>query len=81
VITFRKNDELREIVKQTPIDRILVETDAPYLTPEPVRKIKTNEPAFVAHTAAVVAQVKGVSFEEIDQITTDNATRFYQWRG
>ena len=80
VITFKKNDELREVVKRTPMDRILVETDAPYLTPEPVRKIKTNEPAFVAHTARVVAEVKGVSFEEIDRITTENAIRFYGWR-
>jgi TatD DNase family protein len=78
-ITFKKNDELREIVKQTPIDRILVETDAPYLTPEPMRKFKTNEPGFVVHTARVVAQVKGVSYEEIDRITSENAMRLYRW--
>jgi TatD DNase family protein len=79
VITFKRNDELREIVKQTPIDRILMETDAPYLTPEPMRKTKTNEPSFVIHTARVVADVKGVSFGEIDHITTGNAKRLYQW--
>lgn len=78
-ITFKKNDELREIVKETPMDRILVETDAPYLTPEPMRKIKTNEPSFVVHTARVVAEVKGVSYEEIDRITSENARRFYRW--
>ena len=79
VVTYKKNDELRAIVKSTPMVRILVETDAPYLTPEPVRKAKANEPAFVMHTAAVVAQVTGVSLEEIDRITTDNAHGFYQW--
>jgi TatD DNase family protein len=78
-ITYKKNDDLRAIVKQTPLERILVETDAPYLTPEPVRKIKTNEPAFVVHTAAMVAQVKGVSVEEVDRITTANARLFYRW--
>jgi TatD DNase family protein len=79
VITFAKNDELREIVKMTPLDRVLVETDAPYLTPEPVRKIKTNEPAFVAHTARIAAQVKGMAYEEFDRVATANALRFYRW--
>jgi TatD DNase family protein len=79
VITFAKNDELRETVKLTPIDRLLVETDAPYLTPEPVRKVKTNEPAFVAHTARVTAQVKGLAYEEFDRVATENALRFYRW--
>jgi TatD DNase family protein len=79
VITFKKNDELREIVKMTPIDRLLVETDAPYLTPEPVRKIKTNEPSFVVHTARVAAEVKGVSYEEFDRDVGENASRFYRW--
>jgi TatD DNase family protein len=80
VITFKRNDELREIVRQTPLDRILVETDAPYLTPEPMRKIKTNEPSFVAHAARVVGEVKGLSYEEIDRTTTANAKDFYQWK-
>ena len=79
VITFKKNDELREIVKMTPIDRLLVETDAPYLSPEPVRNVKTNEPAFVAHTAHVAAQVKGLAYEEFDRVATANAERFYRW--
>ena len=79
VITFKKNDELREIVRETPLDRILAETDAPYLTPEPVRNIKTNEPSFVVHTARMVADLKGVSYEHIDRIMTANAMRLYQW--
>ncbi len=80
VITFKRNDDLREVVRRTPMDRILVETDAPYLSPEPVRNVKTNEPSFVMHTAAMVAKVKGVSLEEIDRITTENALRFYRWQ-
>jgi len=80
VITFKKNDELRDIVAMTPIDRLLVETDAPYLSPEPVRNVKTNEPAFVAHTARVAAQVKGLAYEEFDRVATENALRFYRWR-
>jgi len=79
VITFKKNDELREIVTMTPIDRLLVETDAPYLSPEPVRSVKTNEPAFVAHTARVAAQVKRLAYEEFDRVATENAIRFYRW--
>jgi TatD DNase family protein len=79
VITFKKNDELREIVKMTPMDRLLVETDAPYLTPEPMRKVKTNEPSFVVHTARVAAEVKGMSYEEFDRIVTANALTFYRW--
>jgi TatD DNase family protein len=67
------------VVRQTPLDQVLVETDAPYLSPEPVRKEKTNEPSFVVHTARVVGEVKGVSYDQIDQITTENARRFYQW--
>ena len=79
VITFKKNDELREILKMTPIDRLLVETDAPYLTPEPVRKIKTNEPSFVVHTARIAAEIKGMAYEEFDRVVSDNAARFYRW--
>jgi TatD DNase family protein len=79
VITFRKNDELREAVKLTPNDRILVETDAPYLSPEPVRSAKTCEPSFVVHTARVAAHLKGIANEDFDRMTTENALRFYRW--
>jgi len=78
-ITYKKSDELREVVKMTPLDRLVVETDAPYLSPEPMRKQKTNEPAFVMHTARMVAELKGKSLEEIDAITTANASRFFGW--
>ena len=58
---------------------MVVETDAPYLTPEPMRKQKTNEPALVVHVAEVVAREKGVSVAEIDRLTTENAERFFGW--
>jgi TatD DNase family protein len=76
-VTFKKNDALREAVRLTPADRMLVETDAPYLTPEPHRSQKTNEPAMVVHVAATVARVKVMSVEEVDRVTTDNAARFF----
>jgi TatD DNase family protein len=79
-VTFKKNDALREAVALTPPERMLVETDAPYLTPEPHRAQKTNEPAMVVHVAATVARVKGMSVREVDQTTTDNAASFFGWR-
>lgn len=77
--TFKKSDEIRQTIALAPMDRILVETDSPYLTPEPMRKQKTNEPALVVHVAATVAHMKRVSIEEIDQITSANAAAFYGW--
>jgi TatD DNase family protein len=79
-VTFKKADDLRKVAASAPMDRILVETDAPYLTPEPMRKQKTNEPALVVHVAQVVADVKGVTLEEIGRTTTQNASRFYEWK-
>jgi TatD DNase family protein len=78
-ITFKKNDALREAVALTPFDRMLVETDAPYLTPEPKRAQKTNEPALVVHVAETVARVKGVSVAEVDRATSANAAAFFGW--
>lgn len=77
--TFKNADGIRSAIALTPLDRLLVETDAPYLTPEPMRKQKTNEPALVTHVADVVAAVKNVSVEELDRITTANADDFYGW--
>jgi TatD DNase family protein len=79
VVTFKKTDELRQIAAAAPEDRILVETDAPYLSPEPKRAQKVNEPSLVIHTAAAVAAARGVSLGEIDRITSENARRFYGW--
>ena len=71
VLTFKNADALRDIALAVPYDRVLVETDAPYLAPEPFRG-RTNEPAFVAHTAARLASLRGVNETEMARITTDN---------
>ena len=81
VVTFKNSDELRALVKRTPRDRMLVETDAPYLSPEPVRKQRVNEPSFVVHTAAVIAHMLDVDVEEVDRFTTENVERFFTWHG
>jgi len=77
VITFKKSEALRDIARQVPLDRLLVETDAPYLAPEPYRG-KTNEPSYVAHTAATLAAVKDVSPDELAAATTDNFFRLFR---
>jgi TatD DNase family protein len=71
ILTFPKSEALRETAAALPLDRLLVETDAPYLAPQPHRG-KRNEPAFVRHTAKVLAQVKDVSEAEIAELTTAN---------
>jgi TatD DNase family protein len=76
VVTFKNSQELRDIARDVPLDRILVETDAPFLAPVPYRG-KRNEPAYVAATAAVVAEVKGVSPEQLAQATTQNVLRLF----
>ena len=79
MVTFRKNDELRAVAKTVPQDRLLVETDAPYLAPHP-RRGKRNEPAWVRHTAECLADVRGVTAEELAEATTANAMRLF-WPG
>ncbi|MBP1856836.1 TatD family hydrolase [Rhizobium herbae] len=76
ILTFPKSEELREIARTVPHDRMIVETDAPYLAPKPFRG-KRNEPAYVAYTAQVLAETIGVSTDEIAAITTDNAFRVF----
>jgi len=71
IVTFKKADDLRAAIADVPLDRFLVETDAPYLAPIPKRG-KRNEPAYTAHTAAKLAEIKGVSPEELAIQTTDN---------
>lgn len=78
-VTFKRSDDLRKSAEFTPRDRLLVETDAPYLSPEPFRSQKINEPARVIHTAKVIADTWKVSWEEFDAITTENTMRFYGW--
>jgi TatD DNase family protein len=77
VVTFKKAEPLRDIAREVPENRLLVETDAPYLAPMPMRG-KINEPAFVAHTAAQLAALKGVSEADFARITTDNFFRLFE---
>jgi TatD DNase family protein len=77
VVTFKTADDLRDAVRRAPRDRVLVETDCPFLAPIPHRG-KRNEPAYVARTAEKVAELWGVSVEEAGEITTANAKRFFR---
>lgn len=74
IVTFRNAEELREVARQVPRDRILIETDSPYLAPVPKRG-KPNQPAYVRHVAEKIAEVRGDSVEEVARYTTEN---FYQ---
>jgi TatD DNase family protein len=76
IITFKNAEEIREVAKFVPADRYLVETDAPYLAPVPHRG-GTNEPSYVAHTAAKVAEVRGISLEQLGAETTDSFFRLF----
>lgn len=76
VVTFKNAADLREVVKKVPLDRLHVETDAPFLAPIPHRG-KKNEPAWVTHTAALVAELKGVRIEELSLKTRQNASRLF----
>ncbi len=77
IITFKKGDQLREIVSYVPIERILVETDSPYLAPVPFRG-KRNEPAFTKYILKEVASVKGISDEKVAEITTKNFFKLFK---
>lgn len=77
ILTFKKSADLRDIARDLPADRLLVETDAPYLAPQP-RRGKRNEPAYTAMTAAVLADVRGVPEAEIARQTTDNFFRLFK---
>lgn len=76
ILTFKSAEELRDIARDVPEDRLLVETDAPFLAPVPNRG-KRNEPAFVAHTAEVLAEVKGMDRATLETVTTDNFFRLF----
>lgn len=77
MVTFKKSDDLRQVAKTIPDDRLLIETDSPYLSPHPVRGGR-NEPARVIHTARCLAEVRGQSLEELADITTRNALRLFR---
>ena len=76
VLTFKSSEDLRQIARDIPANRLLLETDAPYLAPVPYRG-RQNEPAYVAETAKVLAEIKGISLAEISEITTDNVLRLF----
>ena len=77
IVTFKKAEELKEIAKEVPLDRLLVETDCPFLAPVPYRG-QRNEPAYVIEVARCIAELRGVETEEIARITTENFKRFLQ---
>jgi TatD DNase family protein len=77
VVTFKAADDLRDAVRRAPRDRLLIETDCPFLAPVPFRG-KRNEPAHVAHTAAKVAELWGTSVDEVGEVTSENARRLFR---
>jgi TatD DNase family protein len=81
MVTYKKMDELRRVAASVPADRILVETDSPYLSPHPFRSRRPNEPAMTVHTAACVAAARGQSLREFARQTTDNARRLFRVEG
>jgi TatD DNase family protein len=78
MLTFKKSEDLRAVAKVVPEDRLLVETDSPYLSPEPLRGRRPNEPARVEHTLRCLAELRGVTAEYLAAATTENAKRLFQ---
>jgi TatD DNase family protein len=79
IVTFKNAAAIHEVARWAPADRVLVETDSPYLAPVPLRG-KPCEPAYVVHTARRVAELRGVAFEELCEVTSDNAARRFRRR-
>lgn len=77
IVTFKNAGYLREIARMVPANRLLIETDAPYLAPEPLRRQKNNEPALIKHTYALIAQERGVSLSELETQMAENARRLF----
>ena len=77
VVTFRKSEGLRAVARQIPPERLMIETDSPYLSPEPMRSVRPNEPAHLVHTARCIAEVRGMTFDQLAELTTANAQRFF----
>jgi TatD DNase family protein len=76
IVTFKNAKELKEVARAVPLERMLIETDAPYLAPVPHRG-KTNEPGFVKHVAEEIARLKGVPVEEVGEVTSRNFFRLF----
>ena len=77
VITFKNADPLRRTCLETPPDMLMFETDCPYMTPEPIRKVRPNEPQYLTHTVRFAADLRGVAFDELARRSTANAARFF----
>jgi TatD DNase family protein len=77
MLTYKKNNELREVASRLPLERLLVETDAPYLSPEPKRSTRPNQPAYVCYTGMVLSELHGRSASEIASATTGNALKLF----
>ena len=77
IITFNKSGDLRDIFETIPLERLLVETDAPFLAPVPMRG-RRNEPSFVLHTAEKLAQIRDIPLEKLAEITSDNFFRLFR---
>ena len=77
MVTYKKSEALRQVASLIPADRLLIETDSPYLSPHPKRSVRPNEPALIVHTAQCLADVRGVAVSEIAEQTTANAKRLF----
>ena len=77
IVTFKNAKDQQEVARLAPADRILIETDSPYLAPIPLRG-KRNEPSYVPHVAKFLAGLRGMTLEELAQLTTENACRFFR---
>ena len=77
VVTFKRSDELRGIARRMPVERMMLETDSPFLSPVPVRKVQPNEPAHLVYTARCIAEARGMDFAEFAEITVESTRRFF----
>jgi TatD DNase family protein len=77
IVTFKNALTIKEVAKQIPLNRMLVETDSPYLAPMPYRG-KTNQPSYVKHVAEEIARLRGITFEEVANLTTENFFRLFK---
>lgn len=75
-VTFKNSRVVKDVAKEIPLDKLLIETDCPYLSPEPHRG-KRNEPKFVKHTAEKIAEIRGISLEELAKATSENTKRIF----